>query len=335
MNLQPAAEATRGETVESIHFADIVVVEATDEGQRLVASFGNADAWCFPRSSLKPLQAWGSYQCGLAKRLGITPDSRFLAIMSASHGSTPKQRQAVLDLLELAGLDESDLRCGYHPPASAEGRAALAERGGQPSPVDGNCSGKHAGMLAACVAQGWPIEDYHTYDHPCQQQIRKSLKQLLRTDEHLPWGIDGCGLPTYQVPMQAMAGAFARLTDDPSADEPPAPIGLAMRAHPELLGDPDGFNVKLMQACPGVIAKSGAEAAFCFSLPAKRLGVVVKILDGSARATGPIVVSILRQLEALSGAELERLGPCREAVVKSLAGDPAGVIRATLKLRFA
>lgn len=325
-----AAVVTRGGVVESVHDADVAVVV----GDRLVAWFGDPDAVHFPRSSLKPFQAYASYRCGLREAFGIEPGSEELAIMSASHGATDAQCAAVRRLLAKAGLDESALRNGTHEPASAEGRRTLAREGDRPTAIHGNCSGKHAGMLAACVARGWPTEGYLNDQHPCQVHVREVLGEVFGLPpDGLPWGLDGCGLPTYAVPLRRCAAAASRLLV-PGEEQSVtlSAVGEAMRRHPRLLGDPDGFNVRLMEVAPSVIAKSGAEAYFLVAVPARRLGVSVKIRDGSARPLAAVVIAVLRQLGALGSAEEEALAEFARPVVRTLAGVAAGEIRAVLEL---
>ncbi len=38
-----------------------------------------------------------------------------------------------------------------------------------------NCSGKHAAMLTACVANGWPVDTYLDPSHPLQLMVRQVM----------------------------------------------------------------------------------------------------------------------------------------------------------------
>lgn len=332
VSAQVAVEVTRGGHVESTHAADVAVVEVTPAGRRLLATFGDPTRSAFLRSAWKPLQAVASYGCGL-DQFGIEPGSPELAIMSASHGATPAQVAAVTSILSKIGLTEADLRCGAHAPASKEGLAALGD--GQPRRIHGNCSGKHAGMLAACLARGWPTDGYLGFEHRLSVYVRQWLADAMRVPAAaVLGGVDGCGLPTWSAPLDAAAEAFGRLGLSPSEITPAgyAAVGSAMAAHPSLVGPPEGYNVKLMQAAPHVLCKTGAEAAFAIAVPSRRLGIAVKIHDGSQRGIPPLVTRILRQLEVIDDAVVTALGEFAEPVVTSLDGVPAGVVRAVADL---
>ncbi len=335
MDEKVAVEVTRGGWVESVHCADVAAVTLDGEVARLLASWGDPHRTTFLRSAWKPLQAIVSNECGLAERFGFAGGGCELAIMSASHSATDAQRGAVRQLLQRAGLDESALRCGTHQPGSDEGRAALAASGGEPTPLYGNCSGKHAGMLAACLAQGWPLDSYLRLDHPLQQRVRCRLAELMDLSaDQVGWGLDGCGLPTWCAPLHSCALGFARLAAA-TADGTPAAaaaVGQSMGAHPHLIGSAGGTDVLIMQRVPGLLAKSGAEAALAIAAPARRLGVAIKLRDGSTRAMMPLALAVLEQLGLVTDAVAAGLESWREPVVRNLLGQEAGTMRAVLRL---
>src|SRR5262249_41049778 len=138
--------ARRGGVVEATHLVHAALVR---DGE-LVAAAGDPNLVTLLRSSAKPFQA-----LPLARAYDDL-DARELAIASASPPALPDQLAAVRLLLARAGATEHDLECG---PA-----------GDPPSRLNHNCSGKHAGMLAACRAHGWPTEGYRLAEHPMQQK---------------------------------------------------------------------------------------------------------------------------------------------------------------------
>src|SRR5947208_4661875 len=186
----------RGETVESVHRAHAVAIR---DGE-VVASAGDPELVTFMRSSAKPMQA-----LPLA-RARDDLDSRELAIASASHLADDEQLAAVRALLAKAPATEDDLECGPF-----EG-----------SRLKHNCSGKHAGMLALCQANGWPYEGYRLADHPCQQAMLAEISGLAGEDE-IPTAVDGCGVVTFALPLERMASAFTRIDER---------VAEAMRAYP-------------------------------------------------------------------------------------------------------
>jgi len=249
----------RGGTAESIHRVHAVAVR---DGQ-VVASAGDPDIVTFMRSAAKPMQAVPLV------RERVDVDERDLAIASASHLADKSQLAAVQALLDKAPATEDDLECGPF-----EG-----------SKLKHNCSGKHAGMLALCRAKGWPLEGYHLPDHPCQQAMLAEVVQLAGSDP-VATAIDGCGVITFALPLQAMATAFTRIDDR---------VTVAMRAYPELIRGPRGLDTNLMQALSGWAAKGGAEGLMCAASP-DGLGLALKVEDGSTRALRPALGSFLDAL---------------------------------------
>src|SRR6186713_320946 len=251
--------ARRGGTVESIHRVHAVAVRNGE----VVASAGDPGLVTFMRSAAKPIQA-----VPLARERDDL-DERDLAIASASHLADELQLEAVQALLDKAPATEDDLECGPF-----EG-----------SKLKHNCSGKHAGMLALCRVKGWPLEGYRLADHPCQQAMLAEVVQLAGSDP-VATAIDGCGVITFALPLQAMATAFTRIDDR---------VTVAMRAYPELIRGPRGLDTNLMQALSGWAAKGGAEGLMCAASP-DGLGLALKVEDGSTRALRPALGSFLDAL---------------------------------------
>jgi L-asparaginase II len=248
--------AMRGETVESVHLVHAVAVK----GGRVVEAAGDPGFVTFMRSAAKPIQAQP------LARAREDLDERDLAIASASHLADEAQLVAVQALLAKAPATENDLECGPF----------------QGSRLKHNCSGKHAGMLALCHAEGWPYEGYRLAEHPCQQAMLAEVAELAGTSE-IPTAVDGCGVITFALPLERMAAAFTRIDER---------IAAAMRSYPELIRGPAALDTNLMQALPGWTAKGGAEGLFCAASP-EGLGVALKVEDGAHRALQPAVGSFL------------------------------------------
>jgi L-asparaginase II len=239
----------RGGSVEAVHRVHVRATDGTAYGE---------DLHCFFRSSLKPIQAIPFVE-------GYDDlDGDEIAIACASHQAEPAQLAAVRKLLGRAGAAVDDL-----------------ENGTQPGRPDGklghNCSGKHAGMLAACRAYGWPLHPYRDAGHPLQRRIA----ELVGPADDV--AIDGCGVPTFAMPLSRMAAVFART---------PPLIADAMRANPQLVGGERSADTELMRARPGWIAKGGAEGLFC-ALSPDGIGWTFKVEDGSLRGLRPAVGDVL------------------------------------------
>jgi L-asparaginase II len=259
-------EVRRNGIVEARHRVHAVAVQ---DGA-VVAEAGDAGLTCFMRSSSKPIQA-----LPLA-RARADLDERDLAIAAASHRATDDQIAAVRALLAKAPATEDDLELGL-------------QQGRPPQKIFHNCSGKHAGMLALCRAHGWPTTNYRLREHPVQRASAAAHAEAVDADEdELPTATDGCGVVTFALPLERMAYAYARFDQLPQGDR----IAQAMRAHPDLVGGPDGADFHLMRAAAGWFAKGGAEGLLCAGGP-NGIGVVLKSEDGATRPLGPALAAFL------------------------------------------
>lgn len=134
----------------------------------LVAWSGDIDRPFDLRSSAKPFQAYVSQMSGA----GLEPIQ--LAMAAASHRGLPVHVAIVDSVLARAGLSARDLRTPPDWPISGEA-ARHRVRTGERSPrrIWHKCSGKHAGFLRACVAQGWPTDTYLTPEPPAAKADRR------------------------------------------------------------------------------------------------------------------------------------------------------------------
>jgi len=291
----PLAVATRGGHVESVHHGAVAVV---DRDGRVLFSAGDPGALVFTRSTLKPLQALPFVRDGGPARFGYSREQ--VALLCASHSGEPRHVAAVGEMLARAGFDADALQCGTHAPGFHEAR------GDTPppppwSPLAHNCSGKHAGMLAACAMHGWPHAEYLAFDHPLQRAIRAAVAGFCEVPEDsLIAGIDGCSAPNYAIPLSRLAQAFARLAASGAAEGPfgaaPATLRDAMLAAPEMVSGQGRSDARLMAVGRGDwVAKIGAEGVQALGVASRGIGVAVKVADGSRRALLPATVAALAQ----------------------------------------
>ena len=271
------AAVDRNGVDESFHHGTVVVADAA--GCR--ALVGDIDTVIYPRSSLKPLQTTAMLEAGL--RL----NSRGLALASASHDGSAAHLEVVREVLAAAGRSEADLATTPDLPYDrGEAERVIAAGGGRTS-LQMNCSGKHAAMIATCVAAGWPVEGHLEPDHPLQSPIAQVVARLTGEVSHI--GVDGCGAPTHAVPIGGLALAISAIASERGE------VWSAMTGHPELVGGPERPVSVLMRAVPGLMAKDGAEGVFVAGLPDGR-AVAVKIADGAARAAAVVAAAALRTL---------------------------------------
>ena len=284
---------SRGDTVESRHHVHAVAVQ---DGT-VVAEAGDGGLVTFMRSAAKPIQA-----LPLSRALPELAEEE-LGIACASHLARTDQLEAVRALLARAPAGEDELECG---PA-----------GDPPEAIKHNCSGKHAGMLALCRAHGWDSRGYRLAEHPCQRAMLSEVAGAADLDpDGIAFGVDGCGVVAFALPLERMALAFARLERLDGGDR----VAAAMRAHPALIRGPDAVDTTVMRTHEGWIAKTGAEGVFCVAGP-RGLGVALKVEDGDGRAVGPAAAVFLSRL----GYPVDRL---EFAPLRNSRGDVVGEIRA-------
>lgn len=330
----PLAVVTRGGAVESVHYGTIAVVDVQGKP---VWRAGDPGATVFTRSTLKPLQALAFVRDGGVERFGYSTGQ--VALLCASHAGEPRHVEAVADMLARAGNRVEQLGCGSHVPGFYEGS------GQHPppppySPLAHNCSGKHAGMLAACTLQGWSHHDYLDPGHLLQRSIRSAVAEFARVDaSQLVEGIDGCSAPNYAMPLAHLAGAFARLARAPTAgsalDRAAARLRDAMVAAPEMVSGTGRSDARLMDAVPGDwVAKIGAEGVQALGMRTAGLGIAVKVADGGRRALVAILLEVLDQL-GLDGRDLGGLRSLQALArpqVRNYRGTTTGAVEPVFRL---
>ena len=274
---EAVAVTTRSGYDESLHFGAAAVV---DQGGDIVWSAGDPKLLVYPRSACKPLQAAAMLACGVR----LTREQ--LALACASHDGTERQCDIVRSTLAGAGLDEGALGNTPDLPLDAPTAHAYLAGGGKRTAITMNCSGKHAAMLATCVANGWPTTGYLAPDHPLQDAITRSMSEAAGPVVHV--GVDGCGAPAHVVALDQLARAFATVARQRGD------VWTAMTGCPELVGGERRPVTRLMRAVPGLMAKDGAEGVFAAALPDGR-AAAVKISDGSSRAASVVLAAALTE----------------------------------------
>ena len=286
---------------------------------------GDPVGYVYARSAAKPFQAMPILFSGAAAALGLTDEE--LAVICASHNAEEPHLAAVRSILEKAGVSEGDLQSGAHPPLHAPAAADLARKGEEPRHLHGNCSGKHAGMLALCVHEGWETASYRDPDHPVQRRMLETAARVcgLERDEILLAG-DGCGVPAFAMPLRNLATGFARLATAENLSDDLAEaarrIRRAMREHPYLVAGTGRLDTAVMRGTD-LIAKSGAEGVFAAGSP-DGWGLALKISDGTRRAVRPAALAAL----ARRGVEVPQTSEFRS--VRDLHGAPVGRIEPLL-----
>lgn len=359
----PLVVATRGDTIENIHYGSIAVVDAQG---RLLHAAGDPQFMTFTRSALKAFQALPFVMDGGPRRLGLNTEQ--VALLTASHSGEAFHVAAVQDLLVRAKSEPAQLQCGCHVPYVYDTLGRTPEPGVLFDTRHHNCSGKHSGFMAYCALHGLSRSDYLEQGHPLQSRIRTQIAALLRlAPEQLPLGTDGCSAPNLAMPLAGLArlwamlaagdaGTSATVSTSNAAASSAAGVGpggsgadglarraeieqafgqmfAAMTLHPEYVSGTGRMDLHLTQAGAGDwVAKAGADGVQTLAIRSLGLGIAIKISDGHADARHVAIVEVLRQL-GLPGAQHESLLSWRRQPIRNIAGLQVGDRRAVFELQ--
>jgi L-asparaginase len=274
--------------VESTHQVEATVC---DDRRRVLLVAGSAETTAFVRSALKPFQALAVTSTGTLERYELT--DKDLAIMCSSHRGTVEQARQVFNVLWQVDVDPSALQCPI-------------PEGGQ-SPLQHNCSGKHAGMLAICRQRNWPLNTYLRRSNPVQELILSKIAELLgMPGDELISAHDDCGAPTYSMQLDQMAYLYAQLASGKSLDL--ERIVRAMTYYPRMIAGDGAFDTELMRLTEGeLVSKSGAEGIQCIGRVGEGMGLAIKVRDGSKRAKYAAAIHLLKQMGWISPSVSETL----------------------------
>ncbi len=255
---------------------------------------------------------------------GLDLDGELLAVACASHSGEPFHLDAVRRILAGAGLSEDALQTPPDYPLDDEAREAVIRGGGTKASVLMNCSGKHAAMLATCVANDWPTETYLDPDHPLQLAIAETFAATTGEPvEHV--AVDGCGAPLLSTSLVGLARAFSRIAT--ATDGSAARIATAIRSHPEYVSGTHRDELTLLRAIPGAIGKAGAESCYAVALPDGR-AFATKTDDGAARARPVVMAALLEHVGITSEPGVDAEAVRRSGRTPLLGGGrPVGEIR--------
>ena len=291
------ATLDRGGYPESHHWGWLVIADA--DHNLLYCTPDAPQKTCFWRSSAKPFQLLPLLRhapCGTKN--GLTPEE--IAVACASHTASAYHLRIVQSLLQKAGLPAETLGCGPHAPIDAQSQKALICAGQPAEKIHNNCSGKHAAMLYHCMLRGWDTVGYLDPGHPLQQEILAVITEYSRY-ESIGIGTDGCGAPTFCMPMGNIARAFAGFGTTPEFE----PVRRAIAQYPVLLGGEDRVDTAIITATGGrVLSKVGADGLICVTHTRQGLGLALKIADGNGDVRDKLVAALLVKLGWLTAEEI-------------------------------
>ena len=307
----PLAVVSRSGVDESVHFGALVALQPNGE---VSFSVGDPRVAIYPRSSTKPFQALAMVQSGLS----LSPQQ--LALVCASHNGEALHLETARQILASAGLGEDALLNTVDFPLHVASAHEAIRRGDAKSSLQMNCSGKHSGMLATCVLNGWPLDSYLDVNHPLQQAITGTISETTQ-QQPLAIGIDGCGAPAHVVELVGLARAMRTIAVG-DAGTAGTQVFEAMSQHPYVVGGEGRHVTSIVSHIPGLFAKDGAESVY---VAATKEGhaVALKMSDGSGRATPTVLLAALQRLGVDTSGVPDSI---REVVLGH--GQPVGDVRA-------
>jgi L-asparaginase II len=321
-------EITRGRLIESRHRGSVAIVDA--DGASVLA-LGDVERWIYPRSAVKAIQALPLVESGIADKYGLSDEE--IALTCASHSGEERHAAAAASILDKAGQEPSCLECGAHWPMGEAANRALATQGGQPSALHNNCSGKHSGFVCLSCGLDENPRGYVTAQHLVQQTVRRALEDLTGAPHtEAVRGTDGCSIPTYAIPLSALALGFARFGTGVglSGERQIAArrIRRAVAQHPFMVAGTDRFDTKLMQVLrERAFVKSGAEGVYCAALPELGCGIALKIDDGTPRASAAAMATLILHLLPLSDWERTEVEALARPMLKNWNGLEVGRVQ--------
>jgi L-asparaginase II len=347
-------EAWRGQAVESMHRGAVVIVDARGD---VVASLGDGERRVFPRSAIKLLQALPLVASGAADHWRLSDDE--LALACASHNGEDAHVAAAQSMLRKAGLDDDVLECGAHEPYLIGATAALRAQGRPARTLHNNCSGKHAGFVclgafraltrtrdasgdARHAVRGY-LRGYVGPDHKVMREVNDAIAATTGFDPaQAVRAIDGCSIPTYALPLRALARGFAFAAAGDGAVEDADPTIRTYRAAarrlrraiahaPFMVAGTDRFDTVVMQRLgERVCCKVGAEGVYAAALPERGWGVAVKMDDGNtARAAEVVMACVIEHCVTLTDEERAFVHARSDLQLRNWNGIEVGALRAS------
>ena len=336
------AEAWRGGIVESAHRGALAIVDADGA---VHTALGDIQRAIFPRSAIKVLQALPLVASGAADQLQLSDAE--LALACASHGGEAVHASTAAGMLAKAGLDAGALECGAHWPYNEGAARDLARQGLTPSALHNNCSGKHSGFVClGCALNGGAaplrgfLSGYVRPEHAVMREVTSAIQAATGHDlAGAARGTDGCSIPTYAIPLRALALAFARVATGQGLSAAHAAAARRLRQAvaraPMMVAGSGRFDTRVMERLgERVFCKVGAEGVYCAALPELGLGVALKMDDGNtSRACEVVMAALIERLLPLPAADATFMRGLSEVKLKNWNGIEVGRLAAVPALR--
>jgi len=293
---EPLVKEYRGKLLDNIHVGYICVV---DEKSNVIGHTGNPEEFVYYRSTAKPIQALDTIALGLDKRYNVTEEESIL--FASSHAAESFHVDALLSIMKKTAITEDML---IMLPASPTNKPANEERirSGLPlRKIYHNCAGMHMSLMLIQRELGGDILDYWKEDALVNSVSMKTISVISELPErNIGIGIDGCGVPVFAVSMKNAAVAFKNLAcidtikDEKLSSAAEKYIPLFNKYNRMIRGT--GFICSLINKDTNIIAKGGGAGVYAIGLKKERIGISIKLADGTEN-TWPVIISeIFKQI---------------------------------------
>ncbi len=318
----------RGKVVESFDLGYGVVVNEKNE---VIFTAGDPHYPIYIRSAAKPFQAVPIIEKEADKIYKLSEED--LAVICASHSGETIHTERVSGILKKIGLGVESLKCGVHTPLDKSAYEQLILKGGRPTVLHNNCSGKHAGMLAVAKAMDTTIDDYLALNHPVQKLILEKIKEYAEKDKVLT-AADDCNAPTFFLPMQNLAIMYRKLAQE--TDDALNKIFHAMTLRPKMIAGRNRFDTDFTAALSGKgLSKIGSQGVRAIGLrtgAGQHIGLVVKVLSGNKAASSSMAMKILGHLKLLDEKILAKLSHYANPELKNYVGRKTGKVESEITI---
>ena len=322
----------RGNIIESKHK---VVCSIKDIKGKSVFANHNKELLIYPRSAIKIFQAIPFIKSKAHTKLNL--NQKMIAMSCASHNGEVAHLKILNAWINNTKIKITDLKCGIHNPLNLQSSNKLLLNGITPNQLHNNCAGKHLGMISGCIANNLSYKNYTHFLNPYQKMIRQSLQFFMDTKIKKNYiGVDGCSAPQYAFPISSIASSMINLIKQRERENEYSKaiktILLSINKYPKLIGGTNNFDSNIIKITKGrFFCKGGAEGVLLFADFKKKIGGVIKVLDGNERAIPPIAMKIFKKLNLLSNQEKKLLNKWENINIYNHARLKIGKIAAKIK----
>ena len=323
---------TRGKLTESMHESKCII---KDYNYKTIFTTNNDEDLIYPRSSIKIFQSIPFIKSKAYIKYKLS--EKQIAISCSSHCGETEHLVVLKEWIKKIKISNNSLRCGIHNPLNLKSSDKLLLSGNKPNQLHNNCAGKHLGMISGCLVNKFEIKDYIGINHPYQKLIRDCLEIFTEKKiNKIQYGVDGCSAPQYAFPLKNLSISMINLLQNFIEEkEYSSEIKLLLNSiakFPQLTGSKSLYSSDLMLATSGkMFCKGGAEGVLLFAHKEKKVGGVIKVIDGSERALPSVANEIFKKLNILNKKELSKLSNWSGQILTNHAKKKVGEIYTKIK----